>query len=258
MSLELLSLQGKRALVTGGGTGLGRQMAIGLAEAGAEIVISGRRAELLEESVRQIHALGADATAIPADVTSDAGQQKIKEGAGRIDILVNNAGYSIMHPWPDVTVAQWREVMTVNLEAPFRLIQIFGPGMVERRWGRIINISSIYGVIAGDPRRYPGINWDAPAYFASKHGVHGLTHYFGVMLAPYGVCVNSISPGMFLTEGTEELMTPAVRDELVDGTPMHRIGGKDDIKAACILLASPGAKFITGQNLIVDGGWTVW
>jgi NAD(P)-dependent dehydrogenase (short-subunit alcohol dehydrogenase family) len=233
-------------------------MALALAEAGADLVICGRRRAMLDESAGAIRAVGREVTVIPADVTRDADLQTLREGAGRIDILVNNAGTTLDKPWTEVSIEEWRGVMTLNLEAPFRLCQIFVPGMVERRWGRVINNASVYAGLGPDPSRYPGTNWDVLPYFASKHGLQGLTHYLATRLAPFGVCVNSLSPGMFPSERIEDLLTPAVREALIDGTPMHRLGEIDDLKAAIVFLASPGAKFVTGQNLIVDGGWTVW
>lgn len=258
MGLKLLDLSGLRALVTGGGTGLGRQMALGLAEAGADIVVCGRRRERIEEAAEEIRGIGVSAEAIPADVTSENDIQHLVHTAGQIDILVNNAGVSRIQPWKEVSLAEWREVFSLNLDAPFRLCQLLAPPMVERRWGRIINVSSIYGVIGGSPDRYPGVAWDLPAYFASKHGLIGLTHYLAVRMAPYGVCINALSPGIFATEGTRERMPPEVRETLIRETPMKRLGEEDDLKAAVVFLASPGSSFVTGQNVIVDGGWTVW
>lgn len=257
--LKLLSLEGKRALVTGAGTGLGLQMALGLAEAGADLIVCGRRVEPLEDCAKQAREYGIDVTVIPADVTKEADVQALQAGAGQVDILVNNAGFGLLKPWLEVTMEEWHEVMALNLDAPFRLIQLFAPPMLERRWGRIINIASIYGSIAGDARRYPGIeNWDIPSYFASKHGLHGITHYLAPKFAPYGVTINSLSPGMFPSEQNEERLTPAVKNALIDGTPMKRLGETDDLKGAIVYLASPASKFMTGQDLIVDGGWTVW
>lgn len=256
--LQLLSLEGKRALVTGAGTGLGLQMALGLAEAGADLVICGRRREPLEDCAGQARAFGREVTVIPADVTVEADIQRLQSGAGQIDILVNNAGFAIIGPWTEISLAEWRKVTALNLDAPFRLCQIFAPPMMARGWGRIINIASIYGSVGGDPSRYPGLEWDVASYFASKHGLQGLTHYLAPRLAPYGVCINSLSPGMFPSEQNEDRLTPAVKEALIDGTPMQRLGETDDLKAAIVFLASPGAKFMTGQDIIVDGGWTVW
>jgi NAD(P)-dependent dehydrogenase (short-subunit alcohol dehydrogenase family) len=258
MPLQLLSLQGKRALVTGAGTGLGQQMALGLAEAGADLVICGRRRTPLEETASLARAFGGTVDVIPADVTVEEDVLRLRDTAGRVDILVNNAGFAILRPWTEVSLAEWREVMTLNLDAPFRLIQLFAPAMIERGWGRIVNVASIYGGVGGDPSRYPGIEWDVASYFASKHGLQGVTHYLAPRLAPHGVCINSLSPGMFPSEQNEDRLTAEVKARLVDGTPMRRLGETDDLKAAVVYLSSPGAKFMTGQNVIVDGGWTVW
>jgi NAD(P)-dependent dehydrogenase (short-subunit alcohol dehydrogenase family) len=259
MALSLLGLTGKRALVTGAGTGLGRQMALGLAEAGADLVICGRRREPLDETAEQARALGVDVQVIAADVTDEADLQRLLAAAGRVDILVNNAGGGRLKPWLDVTMEDWRRTTAVNLDAPFRLCQLFAPQMMERGWGRIINISSIYGLVGPDRRRYPGVEWDNAPYFAAKHGLEGITHYLATRLAPYGVCVNSLCPGMFPnTENNRRYVTPELEAALKDGTPMQRVGDDEDLKAAVVFLASPGAKFVTGQSLVADGGWTVW
>jgi gluconate 5-dehydrogenase len=257
--LNLLSLEGKRALVTGAGTNLGLQMALGLAEAGAALVICGRRPGPLNQCAEQARALGADVIVVQADVTAEPDVLRLKAEAGEVDILVNNAGGGAIQPWLTVSMAEWRQVTALNLDAPFRLCQLFAPGMMARGWGRIINISSVYGSVGGDESRYPNMDWDIASYFAAKHGLNGITHYLAPRLAPHGVCINSLSPGMFPpSEKHGVRMDPAWRARLEDGTPMKRLGEDDDLKAAVVFLASPGAKFVTGQNLIVDGGWTVW
>src|SRR5258708_38042841 len=162
-----------------------------------------------------------------------------------------------MKAWSEVTLAEWRQVMALNLDAPFRLCQIFAPPMMERRWGRSINICPIYGILGGDPSRYPA-TWDVPSYFAAKHGVQGITHGLAPRLAPFGVCINSLSPGMFGSEQNDKVYGPEVWQALAANTPMRRLGETDDLKAAVVFLASPGAKFVTGQNIVVDGGWSVW
>jgi gluconate 5-dehydrogenase len=256
--MQLLSLSGKRALVTGAGTGLGRQMALALAEAGAHVVVCGRRREPIESCAAEARAFGIEAQSIAADVTREDDLQVLKAGAGQIDILVNNAGGGELKPWLEVSMDDWRRITAVNLDAPFRLIQLFAPPMMQRHWGRIINISSVYGLVGGNPARYPGMNWDNAPYFASKHGLQGITHYFGARLASSGVCVNSICPGMFPHTENNRGLTPAVEESLIDGTPMRRVGDDNDLKATVVFLASPGAGFITGQSIVVDGGWTVW
>jgi gluconate 5-dehydrogenase len=253
-----MELAGKRALVTGGGTGLGRQMATALAEAGADVFICGRRVEPLEETVRELAAAGHELGFVQADVTVDADLERLRERAGAIDVLVNNAGYSIRRPWLEVPIDEWREVFAVNVEGPLRVSQLFAPGMIERGWGRIVNIASIYGMIAGDPARYGEAKLDIASYFASKHAVLGLTKHMAVELGRTGVTVNALSPGMFPSPPNEAVLTPDVRQALLDGTPVHRLGSDTDLKAAIVFLASPGASFVTGHNLVVDGGWTIW
>jgi NAD(P)-dependent dehydrogenase (short-subunit alcohol dehydrogenase family) len=199
-----------------------------------------------------------DVTVLTADVTREDDLQSLREGAGRVDVLVNNAGGGELKNWLEVTPEDWRRITAVNLDAPFRLCQLFAPQMMERRWGRIVNISSIYGIVGGDRSRYPGIEWDNAPYFASKHGLQGITHYLAARLAPYGVCVNSLCPGMFPDTENNAGLPQSVRDALIDGTPMRRVGVDDDLKGAVVFLSSPSAKFTTGQSIVVDGGWTVW
>jgi NAD(P)-dependent dehydrogenase (short-subunit alcohol dehydrogenase family) len=260
-SLKALSLEGQRALVTGAGSGIGRQIALGFAEAGAGLVLVGRTRSLLEETAALAADYRADSIVIDADITVEEDVQRIQASAQAVDILCNNAGAGHLAPWTTVSLADWRAVFALNVDAPFRLCQVFGPPMMERRWGRIINISSVYGKMGGNPALYPGVEWDEASYFASKHAVHGITHYLAPRLAPYGVCINSLSPGGFAaSESNKEsgMGTPKQRAAFLEQVPMHRIGGPDDIAAAAVFLASPGAKYMTGQDVVVDGGWTVW
>ena len=258
MATEQLDLQGLRIIVTGAGSGLGRQMALGLAAANASLVLCGRRSTALEETAELVIGGGGSVSSVPADVTDEADLLRLERAAGRIDVLVNNAGVSRVQAWDTLSITDWRAVMALNVDAPFRLIQLFAPSMARRGWGRIINIGSVYGIQSGDPRNYPGIDWDLPAYVVSKHALVGLTKYMATVLAEDGICVNMISPGMFLTEGNEERLTEPVRKKLSAATPMRRLGSSDDLQAAVVYLASKGAGFVTGQNLVVDGGWSVW
>lgn len=251
-------LSGRRALVTGGGDGLGQQMTMALSDAGAEVVICGRRPEPLSETVDLIRQRGRLAEAHVTDVTIEEDRQRLAVEAGHIDILVNNAGVASKTPWKSVELDDWRYIMNINVEAPFHLMQLLAPAMVEQNWGRIINIASIYGLVAGDPARYPGKGLDIVSYFASKHGLVGLTRAMAVELASSGVTVNSICPGMFPSPTNDEFLTEAVRAALEAGTPMKRLGSTTDLRAAIVFLAAPGSSFVTGHNLVVDGGWTVW
>ena len=159
---------------------------------------------------------------IVADVTNDDDRVRLASAAGDIDVLVNNAGVSSRARWDAVVLDDWRYIMNLNVEAPFRLIQLLAPGMVERGFGRIVNISSIYGLVAGDPSRYPGHGLDIGSYFASKHALIGLTKSLAVDLGGTGVTVNALCPGMFPSPANDEVLTPAVAAALEGGTPVGR------------------------------------
>jgi NAD(P)-dependent dehydrogenase (short-subunit alcohol dehydrogenase family) len=253
--LQDLSLDGKVALVTGSGTGLGRDMAIALGAAGAELILVARRQELLEETKSLIP---THAEVVVADLRDQGAMDSLGNFVSRVDILVNNAGIAIKTEWLSQTLDDLREIMEVNVYAPYRLSQLLSPGMVERGWGRIINVASIYGSLGVDVRRYPS-GFDVPGYVASKHALIGLTHYLGCRLADTGVTVNALSPGMFPNTGQNtDISSDELSHTLANATPMRRVGGTNDLGAAVVFLASPGSRFVTGQNLIVDGGWSVW
>jgi gluconate 5-dehydrogenase len=254
-----LDLSGKRALVTGGGAGLGRQMAEALAEAGAAVVICGRQPGPLEATAAELAGHGLPVEAVPADVTLEADLQRLRGIAGDVDILVNNAGYSRRTPWQEVPLDEWREVMAINVEAPLRLSQLFVPGMIDRGWGRVINVASVYGVVAGDPALYGDLGLDIASYFTSKHALVGLTRHLAAMIGGTGVTVNALSPGMFpATPANASHRTDEGLRAIAERTPVKRVGTDDDLRAAVVYLASPGSSFYTGQNLVVDGGWTIW
>jgi len=256
--LNGLDLSGKHALVTGGGTGLGRQMAEALAEAGARVTICGRRAAPLKAAAEAAVAAGRDFRWAVTDVTNPSDRRKLFDDVKDVDILVNNAALGERKPWLTVTVDEWRAIMNLNLEAPFALSQLFVPPMVEKKWGRVINISSVFGLIVGDPALYGDWGVDLPSYIASKHGLIGLTKHLAMMLGSTGVTVNALCPGMF--PNTEQNASNAA--SLVPGvearTPVKRAGNDTDLRAAIVYLASPGSKFYTGQSMVVDGGWTIW
>ena len=250
-------LAGLRALVTGGGTGIGRAISGGLLSAGAEVTICGRRSAQVDEAVADLGADGGMIRGTACDVTEEAEIQRLLAFAGDVDILVNNAGYGLRDAWTDVTRERWREVMAVNVEAPLRLCQLLVPAMAERGWGRVINIASLYATLAGDPARYPGMGIDIASYFASKHALLGLTRHLAVMTGGQGVTVNAISPGMIT--GTQDPPLPAdVVEALADGAPLKRVGEPEELQTAALFLASRGSGFVTGQNIVVDGGWSTW
>ena len=253
-----LDLSGKHALVTGGGTGLGRQMAEALAEAGARVTVCGRREAPLKTAAASLVAAGRDARWVVADVTSDSDRRKLFEEVKGVDILVNNAGLGERKPWLDVTIDEWRAIMTLNLEAPFALSQLFVPPMIQKKWGRVINVSSIYGIIVGDPSLYGEWGNDLASYVASKNGLIGLTKHLAVMLGDTGVTVNALCPGMFPNTEQNASKSGSLAAGLAGRTPVKRVGGDTDLRAAIVYLASPGSAFYTGQSLVVDGGWTIW
>jgi gluconate 5-dehydrogenase len=256
--MDDFDLHGRRVLVTGGGDGLGRQMTLALADAGASVVICGRRPAPLEDTASQIRDAGGEAQTFVADVTLAEDRVRLAEVAGAIDILVNNAGVASRARWDLVELDDWRHIMNLNVEAPFHLTQLLARGMIERGWGRVINIASIYGLVAGDPSRYPGIGLDIVSYFASKHALVGLSKFLAVEFGRHGVTVNTICPGMFPSPTNDELLTPAVRSALESGAPVGRLGTDTDLRTAVLFLASASSGFVTGQDLVVDGGWTIW
>lgn len=261
MGHPAFDLAGRRALITGAGRGLGRALAVGYAEAGAELVICARGEERLEETARLARERGGPVTAVVADVTSEPDVVRLAEAAGPIDILVNNAGGAIWQPWRTVSLEDWHEAFRLNLDAPFRLIQLFAPGMLERGWGRIINVASVYGSISPDHRYYKP-DWDTSSYFATKHGINGLTHYFAPLFAKQGVTVNSLSPGGIVTADQAAELGDEERERLArfeqEMVPMARLGGAADYVGPAIFLGSPASRYVTGQLLIVDGGWSAW
>lgn len=251
--LDAFRLDGKVALITGGARGLGLTMATALAEAGADIAISGRTRQACDEAVAQITAAtGRRAAAFEADVTVAADVDKLAAdiGAtlGKVDILINNAGINIRGPIQDLSEADWDAVIDTNLKGPWLCARAFGPPMVSRGWGRVINMGSILAVIAM-PGRTP--------YASSKSGVVGMTRVLALEWAGTGVTANAICPGVFGTEMNKPLMNDPVKfKEFVAQIPMGRWGEVHELAGAAVYLASDASSYMTGSTLFVDGGWT--
>jgi NAD(P)-dependent dehydrogenase (short-subunit alcohol dehydrogenase family) len=251
--LDSFRLDGKIALVTGGSKGLGYTMATALAEAGADVALSGRTIATCDEAAKKINAAtGRRARGFAADVTSAADIDRLVksvEGAlGPIDILINNAGVNIRGTVDQLSEADWDSVIDTNLKGPFLVARAVGPGMVKRGWGRVVNLGSILGAV--------GLGGRAP-YASSKAGVINLTRVMALEWAGTGVTANAICPGPFATEMNLPLLNDPVKyQEFVKKIPMGRWGELDEITGAVVFLSSPASSFVTGSAVFVDGGWT--
>ena len=252
---QLFDLSGRKAIVTGGSRGLGLQIAEALGEQGAEVLLSARKADELDQAVRHLSAMGIRASAVAADMGKPEDVTRFADEAlarlGQVDILINNAGATWGAPAEDHPLDAWLKLLSVNLTGVFLLTQAIGKrSMIPRRNGRIVTVASIAG-LRGNP---PDTN-QTLAYNTTKGGLVNFTRALAGEWGPYGINVNAIAPGFFpskMTRGTLE----KVGDRVVAGTPLKRLGGDEDLKGAVLLFASDAGRHITGQILAVDGGVT--
>jgi NAD(P)-dependent dehydrogenase (short-subunit alcohol dehydrogenase family) len=256
-TMQLFRLDGKIALVTGGAGIYGEHIAWALAEAGAHVVIASRDVGKCDELAAKLRDEDLQAEAIKLDLTSESSirdsRDKIIRDHGRLDILVNNAvaraGGDLRH----VTAEQWETAMKVNSTGLFLSCQIFSEPMQQARSGSIINIASIYGVVGPDVTIYEGTKLSNPVnYSFAKGGMISMTRYLASFLAPFKVRVNCLSPGGFRNQDTPPEFVPKYSRR----TPLRRMAEPDDIKGPIVFLASEASRYVTGQNLPVDGGWT--
>jgi NAD(P)-dependent dehydrogenase (short-subunit alcohol dehydrogenase family) len=250
---QLFDLTGRVAIITGGSIGLGRQMAEGLAEMGANIVLCARKKERCEQAAGELAKLGVQALALGCDVTNpDQIREVVGETIsrfGRIDILINNAGTSWGAPVEEMRLEHWNKVIETNLTGTFLFSQAVGNCMAAQRRGKIINIASVAGLRGAPPE------FQAIGYHASKGGIIAFTKDLACKWGVHNVQVNAIAPGWFPTH-MSEVVIERNRDAFLKKIPLGRFGNDQDLKGAAVFLASDASNFVTGHVLVVDGGQT--
>ena len=253
---ELFDLSGKVAIVTGGGTGIGRQMAEGLAEMGADLVLCSRHLDRVQRTAGDLRKLGVRAIGLRCDLRDGREIETVVERTiselGRIDVLVNNSGTAWGAPAEEMPLDGWQKVVDVNLTGTFLFSQAAGRAMIDQGAGKIVNIASVTGLVGSPPEIL-----DSVPYNATKGAILSLTRDLAVKWARHGITVNAIAPGWFPTELTNAVLDRS-GDQLRESIPLRRFGSPDDLKGAIVFLASAASDYVTGQTLVVDGGHSAW
>ena len=253
--LSMFDLKGEKAVVTGGGQGLGKEMALALAEAGADVAVAQRHVEVAEKAAEEIRKLGRDSIAMKVDVSKAEDVQSMVEVAkdrfGKIDILINNAGVGQGISALDMTEEDWDRMMDIHVKGTFLCSQMVGREMVKQKKGSIINMSSISAFIVNRPQGQAHYN-------TAKAAIAHLTKSLAIEWAKYNIRVNAIAPGYIRTPMTAQALDAKIADKWLSMSPMGRVGEPHELKGIALFLASKASSFVTGSVILIDGGYTCW